>query len=141
MCVLAAQRRFGVSFDLYVFDGDVPDDEQTIGEWMEDDSRWGTALTPRLAEFVADLERRYPGLDDEPDNSPWASWPLAQAMVDGRCCGFNITWSHAERMSAEMRTLSGQHGLTLYDPQESLLLRPIGFPSVAPVKRRWWHRG
>jgi hypothetical protein len=66
-----------VSLDLYVFDGDVPDDKETIGEWMEDDKRWGTALTPRLTTFVAELERRYPGLDDDPDNSPWASWPLS----------------------------------------------------------------
>ena len=82
-----------VSFDLYVFDGDVPEDEATIGEWLEDDSRRGTPLTPRLATLVAELEQRYPALDDDPDNSPWASWPLAQAMVDGRCCGFNIASS------------------------------------------------
>ena len=130
-----------VSFDLYVFDGDVPDDEETITEWMEDDSRWGAALTPRLAELVALLERRYPGLDDDPDNSPWASWPLTQAMVDGRCCGFNVAWSHAERISTEMRTLCNQHGLTLYDPQESVVLRPNGSPPRAPAKRRWWQRG
>jgi len=94
-----------MSFDLYVFDGDVPDDEDLIAEWLEDDSRWEAPLTPRLAAFVADLERKYPGLDQEADNSPWASWPLAQAMVDGRCCGFNIVWSAAGQLSAEMRAL------------------------------------
>jgi hypothetical protein len=129
-----------VSLDLYVFDGDVPDDEATIGEWLEDDSRWGASLTPRLATFVDELERRYPSLDDDPDNSPWASWPLTQTMVDGRCCGFNIVWSQSERMSAEMRSLCGEHGLTLYDPQESVVLRP-GASSDGPTKRRWWNRG
>lgn len=127
-----------MSFDLYVFDGDVPDDEETIGEWMEDDSRWGAPLTPRLAEFVADLERRYPGLDDDSDNAPWASWPLAQAMVDGRCCGFNIAWSRAEAMSTEMRALAAKHGLTLYDPQQGVVVRPASNPP--PAKRRWWKR-
>ena len=129
-----------MSFDLYVFDGDVPEDEATIGEWLEDDSRSGTPLTPRLATLVAELEQRYPALDDDPDNSPWASWPLAQAMVDGRCCGFNIAWSQSEQMSAEMRALCGEHVLTLYDPQESLVLRPNGSPCVQ-TKRRWWRRG
>lgn len=129
-----------MSFDLYVFDGDVPDDEATIGEWMEDDSRWGTPLTPRLATFVAELERRYPSLDDHPDSSPWASWPLTQAMVDGTCCAFNIVWSQSERMSAEIRVLCSEQGLTLYDPQESLVVRPGG-SSLAPKKRPWWKRG
>ena len=44
------------------------------------------------------------------------AWPPAQAMVDGRCCGFNVASSQSERMSAEMRALCGEHGLTLYDP-------------------------
>ena len=131
-----------MSFDLYVFDGDVPDDETAIGELLEDSARWGTALTPRLAEFVAELEGSYPGLDDgdDFDNSPWATWPLTQAMADGCCCGFNIVWSHAGTMSSEMRVLCGQRGLTLYDPQESLVLRPPDSPPNAPTKRRWWKR-
>lgn len=89
-----------MSVDLYIFDGDVPDDENLIAEWLEDDSRWEAPLAPRLAAFVSDLERKYPRIDQDPDNSPWASWPIAQAMVDGRCCGFNIVWSAAEQMSA-----------------------------------------
>ena len=128
-----------MSFDLYVFDCEVPDDDSMIGAWLEDDSQWGTALTPRLASFVATLERQYPGLDDDPEDSPWASWPLTQSMVDGRCCGFNIVWSHAEQLSAAMRSRCSEQGLTLYDPQESLVLRPGGAAS-APPKRRWWQR-
>ena len=113
-----------MSFDLYVFDCDVPDDEEVIGTWLEDDARWDAPLTPRLAEFVAHLEARFPGLADEPDASPWASWPLTQSMVDGQCCGFNIVWSQADQLSDEMRTLCRERSLTLYDPQESLVLRP-----------------
>lgn len=129
-----------MSFDLYVFDGDVPDDEVIIGGWMEDDSRWDAPLTPRLASLVAELERRYPNLDEDPDTSPWASWPLTQSMVDGRCCGFNIVWSQSDQMSADMRALCSECGLTLYDPQESLVVRPGGAGDSA-TKRRWWKRG
>ena len=129
-----------MSFDLYVFDCEIPDDGKKIGEMLEDDSRWGADLTPRLAAFVAELEQRYPGLDDEPDDSPWASWPLAQAMVDGHCCGFNIVWSRAEQMSADMRALCAANGLTLHDPQDDIVLRPSGSTPTSP-KRRWWRRG
>jgi hypothetical protein len=130
-----------VSFDIYVFDGDLPDDEQAIGDLLEDSARWGSSLTPRLAAFVEELQRRYPGIDEDSDDSPWASWPLSQAMVDGRCCGLNIVWSQAERMSAELRSLCGQHGLTLYDPQCSVVLRPDDSQSrSAPTKRPWWKR-
>lgn len=128
-----------MSFDLYVFDGDVPDDEAALNNLMDDESRWGTPLTPRLATFVAELERRYPGLDDDPDNSPWASWPLTQAMVGGTCCAFNIEWSQSERMSADIRALCTEQGLTLYDPQESLVVRP-GTSSGTSARRRWWKR-
>jgi hypothetical protein len=30
--------------------------------------------------------------------------------------------------------------LTLYDPQERLVLRPTGVLTTAPTKRRWWKR-
>jgi len=96
----------------------------------------GAALTPRLAALVAELEERSPGLDDDPDRSPWGSWPLTRAMVDGRCCGFNNVWSRAEELSAAMRALCAEKGLTLYDPQAGLVLRPRGSPA-AESKRRW----
>ena len=91
-----------MSFDLYVFDlGDIPDDEEAIGDLLEDDSRWGAPFTDRLGQFVAEMERRYPELDDRPNDSPWASWPLTDSMVEGRCCGLNMVWSAAEQMSRE----------------------------------------
>jgi hypothetical protein len=131
-----------VSFDLYVFDmADVPDDEEELGELMEDDSRWGTPPTPRLAAFIADLEARYPGLDDDPDGSPWSSWPLGDTMLDGQCAGFNIGWSYADAMSREFRTRCGAAGLTLYDPQEGIVIRPSGNGSPGQQARRpWWRR-
>jgi hypothetical protein len=119
---------------------DLPDDEGAIGDLLEDDSRWGGALTPRLAGLIAELERRYPGLDDNPDDSRWASWPLADSMADGTGIGLNIVWSQAERMSAELRVLAKERGLTVYDPQASEVVRPEGATNAGKPKR-WWKRG
>jgi hypothetical protein len=130
-----------MSFDLYVFDlGDVPDDEEAIGDLLEDDSRWGAPFTDRLAQFVAEMQRRYPGLDDHPNDSPWASWPLTDSMVEGRCCGLNIVWSAAERMSSEVAAACHRHGLTLYDPQAGVVHRPRDSGASPTRAKRWWRR-
>lgn len=130
-----------MSFDLYVFDlADVPDDEGAIGDLLEDDSNWGTPFTERLALFVAELEQRYPALDDQPDASPWASWPLTDSMADGRCCGLNIVWSLAEQMSSEVAAACQRHGLTLYDPQAGVVRRPPSSGARPPRAKWWWRR-
>lgn len=132
-----------MSFDLYVFDMDaVPDDEEELGELLEDDTGWGAPPTPRLVAFIAELSSSFPGLDDDPDGSPWASWPLDQTMLDGRCVGFNIVWSQAEAMSRAFRTRCEAASLSLYDPQESLVIRPAAGGAARPTPpRRWWRRG
>jgi hypothetical protein len=110
-----------VSVDLYVFDMEVPDDEEALGDLMEDSSRWDAPPTRRLQALIDDLEKRYPG--DDP-GSPWASWPLTDTMVDGRVAGFNVVSSHAERMTREIRSACQKAGLILYDPQEGQIIRP-----------------
>lgn len=130
-----------MSFDLYVFDlEDVPDDDEAIGDLLEDDSKWGAPFTDRLATFVAEMEQRYPGLDDRPDDSPWASWPLMDSMADGTCCGLNIVWSSAEQMSGIVAAACRRHGLTLYDPQADVVHRPRGNRASSSRARRWWRR-
>lgn len=133
-----------MSFDLYIFDrDDLPDDEELIGELMEDNSRWGAPLTPRLTGLVAHLERHYPGLDDDPDGSPWASWPLADSMVDGTGIGLNIVWSRSDQMGPEIRRIALERMLTVYDPQAGSVFRPAasGAPSPTSKPKRWWKRG
>lgn len=116
-----------MSFDLYVFDMDlVPDDEEELCEMLEDDSRWGGRPTPRLAAFIAELNSSFPGLDIDPDGSPWATWPLEQTMVEGHCVGFDIVWSHAESMIREFTARCDASNLILYDPQMSEVIRPSG---------------
>lgn len=65
-----------MSFDLYVFDGDVLDDESLIAEWLEDDSRGEAPLTPRLAALVSELERKR-----SPDESHRTNCEDAQVVV------------------------------------------------------------
>ncbi len=131
-----------MSFDLYVFDlDDLPADEDAIARLLEDDSTWDQPLTPLLVALVVDLEQRHPapGGDDPAEaSSPWAAWPLTQSLVDGRCCAFNITWTAAELMTAELAAECRQRGLALYDPQESMVLRPGVSPGGG--RRRWWRR-
>jgi hypothetical protein len=114
-----------MSFDLYVFDiDDIPDDEEALGELIEDENRWDVPPTGRLRAFIDDLEKHYPSLDDDPEGSPWASWPLGDTVVDGHGACFNIVWSHADRMSQAIRSACREAGLILYDPQDSQIIRP-----------------
>ncbi len=140
-----------MSFDLYVFDADVPDDPEDRAPLLEDESGW--ELTPSLEQFVSELEVRHPDLDDGSD-SPWASWPLRQVIANGTGCAFNIVWSHADDMRVEVLELARVSGLTVYDPQADRVIRPtdvepiadpgltapsdLGDPAIA--KRRWWKR-
>jgi hypothetical protein len=102
---------------------------------------WDAPPTPRLKAFIEALEKRYPSLDDDPDDSPWADWPLGDTILDGHGVSLSVVWSQADRMSQELRSACNQAGLTLYDPQESLVIRPTR-PDTSPPKvaRRWWKR-
>jgi len=130
-----------MSFDLYVFDlRETAPNIGAIRELMDDDSRWGEPLSPKLLTFVADLEGAYPGMNDDPDGSPWSSWPLDEnSMADGQCCGFNIGWSHAEAMLLALTETCTRHGLTLYDPQTDAIVNTTP-GSQATGKRSWWRR-
>ncbi len=132
-----------MSFDLYVFDvDDLPEDDEEIGALLEDDSSWDKPLTSALAALVSELEARFPGLDDDPDNSPWASWPLNQSMAGGTSCGFNIIWSAAEPMSKAITAAATARGLKVYDPQSGAVTGPHATsPQGDQPRRTWWRRG
>jgi hypothetical protein len=130
-----------MSFDLYAFDVDeLPVTDEAIGELLEDQAGWDSPLSGRLSAFVADLEQRYPGLDDDPDGSPWASWPLTQSMMGGKCCGFNIVWSAADRMLPEFALACQRHGLTLYDPQAGTVTPPRSADDQSGRRKQLWRR-
>ena len=131
-----------MSFDLYVFDRDLPDDVVAVGELLEDDNNDGGALTPALAALLDELERRYPDLDDDPDSSPWASWPLQDEVANGTGVALTIRWSRADEMSSELRALANERGLFIYDPQAGIVIRPTGSAdrNTSANPRRWWRR-
>ena len=128
-----------MSFDLYVFDVDrLPASDRGIAELLEADSEgdsdWDGSFSSRIEAFVAELEEAFPDSDDDPNSSPWASWPLHSGwMLGGRCCAFNIKWSAADRMDADMRPRARRHGLTLYDPQSGDVVPP---ERETPLRRR-----
>ena len=132
-----------MSFDLHVFDlPGLPGDEDSVNLLLEDDSKWGAPLSAVLAVFVAELELRYPSLVDDPDGSPWASWPLtSSSMVDGHALSLNIVWSQAERVSAEIYAACQRHSLTIYDPQAGAVIRPQKVADARkPQRSGWWNR-
>lgn len=130
-----------MGFDLYVFDMDsVPDDEEELGEMLEESRGWGAPPTPRLSAFIEELASSFSSLDDDPDESPWASWPLHDTVLDGRGVALNIVWSHAGPMSRELRNRCNAAGLVLYDPQEGLVIRPFTGGVAERPRPRWWPR-
>ena len=117
-----------VSYDLFVFD--YPDADllvlsQELEGLVEDQSGWGQPLTPALSAFLAELVAAYPGLDQDPDNSPWAIMPTEDnSMADGRGIGLAISWSHANATLAVITEACQRHDLILYDPQAGTFGRP-----------------
>ena len=115
-----------MSFDLYVFDTDpVPRDFEAMAELIEAVDDDETSLTERLAAFIAELDARYPPVENGPGGSPWAG-PLKQSSNGGTCCAFNIVWSAAPTMAVEMVDAANARGLTAYDPQADMVTEPDG---------------
>jgi hypothetical protein len=87
-----------------------------------------------MAQFLAEMESRWPTLESDPDGSPWASSPLWQPMIGGGT-GLNIVWSQAEAMRTALVDPAGQCNVIVYDPQSDEVILP-----VPPAKRSWFKR-
>jgi hypothetical protein len=92
---------------------------------------------PEMARFLDELELRWPSLEDNPDGSPWSSWPLWQPMA-GDGTGLNIRWSHADSMRSAILEIAARTNVIIYDPQAGRLIRP---PQGNPVHRLFKRRG
>jgi hypothetical protein len=123
-----------VTFDLYAFPAPgprtVPDVRQLLeGEEVEDlrfdhdAGRWLPPPGPQMARFVDELERRWPSLDDDPDGSPWSSWPLWQPVAGGGTA-LNIGWSFAVSVPPVILEIAARTGVIIYDPQADQLISP-----------------
>jgi len=88
-----------------------------------------------MARFVAELEGRWPGLDEDPDGSPWSSWPLWQPILGGGT-GLNISWSQAEPMRAAILEVATSANVIVYDPQSGEVIAPARPGTVRGLFRR-----
>jgi hypothetical protein len=121
-----------VSFDLYAFPASGPrtvsDVRQLLDAEVEnlqfdhDTARWLPPPGPQMAAFIDELERRWPSLDSDPDNSPWSSWPLWQPTAGGGTA-LNISWSAAASVPPAILDIAARAGVIIYDPQSDAVIR------------------
>jgi hypothetical protein len=115
-----------VSHDLAFWDGPAPSDDDdataTFTRLCEalEDGGIGIPHTPAVAEFVADLERRWP--DDEDPDSPWASMPI-RGDAHGPFAYLAVRYGRPTEDVEFIVGAAQNHGLVCFDPQFSQLLR------------------
>jgi hypothetical protein len=113
-----------VSFDLYVFPPAGPRTVAEVFQLLDAEeqrlaSRAGNPLPPPepgMVRFLAELERRWPSLEDDPDGSPWSSWPLWEPMLGGGTA-LNISWSRADEMYEAILQIAARTRVIIYNPQ------------------------
>lgn len=120
-----------MSFDLHVFP---PSGPRTVGEvrrlLAEEEQRLinqnDSPLPPpepEMANFLSELERRWPGLEEDPIHSPWSNWPLWQPMLGGGT-SLAIRWSRAEEMLAAILEIANSVDVIVYDRQSGEVVTP-----------------
>ncbi|MGI8445990.1 MAG: hypothetical protein ACR2MP_02150 [Streptosporangiaceae bacterium] len=83
-----------------------------------------------------ELQRRWPSLDDDPDSSPWSSWPLWQPVAGGGT-GLNISWSHAAVVMTAILEIAVRSNVVIYDPQDDRLIPPRQRRQARRLFNRW----
>lgn len=113
-----------VSYDLAVWDGEKPRDDDEAGRVFDEfyERHLGsedvtTEPSPRIEAYVEALVQRYP--DDLP-RSVWASPPVIDE-ASGPIVYLLMTYSRAEEVSEYAAALAREHGLVFYDPQGETL--------------------
>ncbi|MFE4664005.1 hypothetical protein ACFRI7_09170 [Streptomyces sp. NPDC056716] len=114
-----------MSYDLAVWEGDRPADDETAGEvfsnlydqYMGDDEAPPHPPTDRIATYVAALLDRWCDItEDDEGTSPWATGPLI-GEARGPLIHFPMSWSRAGEASAYAARLADSMGLICYDVQ------------------------
>lgn len=143
-----AQDDGRVSFDLYAFPAPGPATIPEVRQLLEAEDAEGTLRFdsetgewlprpgPQMARFVKMLERRWPSLEDDPDGSPWSSWPLWQPIADGGTA-LNIGWSYAASVLPAILQIAANTNVIIYDPQADRLTHP---PPAQPGRRLFRRR-
>jgi len=122
-----------VSYDLAVWEGDRPDDDDAaLADFEMLYERYVGAgekapPTARIAAYVSTLLERYPDINTEagyPD-SPWASAPLL-GEASGPLIYFPMIASRGDEVSVWAARVAEDHGLVCFDPQTEQLRTPWG---------------
>lgn len=119
-----------MSYDFYIFGPPGPADDDALEALMEAEEELLDQGAPEgvdppplgsvLEAFLAEVEQRWPG---EPDDAPWASWPI-ERMGTTPGLLINVRWSQAEEMSKALSAIVRRHGAVAYDPQSEVWIRP-----------------
>lgn len=122
-----------MTFDLYAFPPSGPRTVPEVHQLMEAEEQRLASGTdgprpqpgPEMAAFLEELENGWPSLmADDPDESPWSSWPLWQPVGCGTA--LNIAWSRAEEMYAAILEIAARVNVAIYDPQADEVITPPG---------------
>jgi hypothetical protein len=110
-----------MSYDLAVWEGDMPADDEAAGEayealyqrYFEDEEQ---PPTPRIHAYVDAVAERWPDLYGHDAQL----YPLSNGLIDeasGPMVYFTIPFSRADEVSAAAAQMAVDHGLICYDPQ------------------------
>lgn len=121
-----------MSFDLYVFPPSGPRTIEEVRRLLAQEERRlvqgdGSPLPPpgpQMARFLGELERRWPSLEEDPNDRPWSEWPLWQPTLGGGT-GLAIRWSRAETMREAILDIAGSANVIVYDQQSDEVIIPV----------------
>jgi hypothetical protein len=112
-----------VSYDLAVWDGELPESDAAAEEVFQQLYRElvkdveAQAPTPAITAYVEALLERWPDIgEDGGDDSPWSDGPLI-GNASGPLVYFGMVFSMADEASSFAAELAQEHGLVCYDPQ------------------------
>jgi hypothetical protein len=117
-----------VSYDLAVWEGQRPADDEAAGVIFEElyahyiKSDIEVPPTERIRAYGEALLARYPDIDED-ESSPWSTAPLIGEAV-GPLMYFPMVYSRCDEVSAWAAQTAVEHGLVCFDPQLGRLRSP-----------------
>ncbi|TDU91389.1 hypothetical protein EV138_4995 [Kribbella voronezhensis] len=110
-----------MSYELAVWEGDVPCDDKAAGEEFEGLYERYFVESPRRAHgviraYVEELVERWP----EGEGSPWVTTPLIDS-ASGPIVYFSMVYSRADEVSEGAAQLAAEYGLVCFDANRSTL--------------------
>jgi hypothetical protein len=129
-----------MSFDLAAWkdddNGTLPSDSEAREIYLKlcNDACGAGLVAPGIEEFYTELTRRYPEIDDVPeeevDKCPWS----LLLNRSGHHVVMSAVWSPADEIRSAALELAKKHNLILFDPQKGKVVWP-----PRPAKKRWFN--